>query len=102
DGSRVSASDAPTKRMPDFWQRNFFEHRLRPDERSDPFARYIFLNPYRTQLIMRQQAWPFWFRSAADDFDFLHLLEAGQYPPTEWIGSEIKDLGLAEETIGCD
>lgn len=42
------------------WQRNYYDHRLRADDAMEPFSKYIFLNPYRKQLIPLKQAWPWW------------------------------------------
>ncbi|MCX7008727.1 MAG: transposase [Kiritimatiellaeota bacterium] len=39
------------------WQRDFFEHHLRANEHPSPFARYIFLNPYRAGLLERRAVW---------------------------------------------
>jgi REP element-mobilizing transposase RayT len=72
------------------WQRNFYEHRLRPDESAEDVARYVFLNPYRKQLVRRTQAWPYWQLGSNADFDFLHLLEAGQYPPEAWLAVDFR------------
>ena len=33
------------------WQPNFYEHRLRPADSVEDVVRYIFLNPYRADLI---------------------------------------------------
>ena len=68
-----------------FWQRNFFEHRLRPDESANDYARYIFLNPYRKGLVDRNARWPLWRRGPGADFDFLHQLDADGCPPPAWL-----------------
>jgi putative transposase len=67
------------------WQRNFFEHRLRPDESANDYARYIYLNPYRKGLVAGNARWPLWMLGPDADFDFLHQLEKGGYPPRAWI-----------------
>lgn len=71
------------------WQRNYFEHRLRPDETVGGYALYLFLNPYRARLIRHDEEWPGWIKGADFDFDFLHLLVDGIYPPSEWIHDSI-------------
>jgi REP element-mobilizing transposase RayT len=38
------------------WQRDFFEHRLKPDESVEPYALYVFLNPYRLSLCPSSEA----------------------------------------------
>lgn len=40
------------------WQRDYYEHRLRPDESADAYAAYIFKNPYRARLIPPDVSWP--------------------------------------------
>ena len=37
------------------WQRNYYDHRLRADDAQEPFSKYIFLNPYRKQLLTTSQ-----------------------------------------------
>jgi REP element-mobilizing transposase RayT len=84
------------------WQANYFEHRLRPEDAANPYAMYIFLNPYRAGLISRQSVWPWWIRGEQADFDFLSHLEMGQFPPSEWLSHEPKDLGLSLNAVGKD
>ena len=84
------------------WQRNFFEHRLRPDEAIEAFARYIFLNPYRGRLIGRKTEWPFWLMDTNRTFDFCQWLEAGRHPPIEWISTDLQKLGLSHDSVGAD
>jgi len=84
------------------WQANFFEHRLRPDDPTNPYAMYIFLNPYRNGLIERQSVWPWWLRGENVDFDFLAHLETGGYPPSEWLSRDPEDLGLSPTILGKD
>jgi REP element-mobilizing transposase RayT len=66
------------------WQRNYFEHHLRPNEMMNPYARYIFMNPYRAGLIQRTKSWPFWRCGQGLQFDFQHGLVSGAFPPEEW------------------
>ena len=81
------------------WQRNFFEHRLRPDESVDAYARYIYLNPYRANLLNRRDVWPWWHRGDAV-FDFVDMMEEGRYPPPAWLDEPVESLGLAPENLG--
>ena len=69
------------------WQRNFFEHRLRPLEDAGDYARYIYLNPYRKELLEGAQRWPWWIQGPGADFDFLHHLKANGDPPPRWLES---------------
>ena len=84
------------------WQRDFFEHHVRPDEHPDPFARYIFLNPYRAGLIERRAVWPHTYLPPAVGFDFLALLEDGRYPPQEWLTLPWDQQGLNPDATGSD
>jgi hypothetical protein len=44
----------------------YFDHRLRPEEDPLPVFLYIFLNPYRANLVQSNQTWPGCF-CAEDD-----------------------------------
>jgi REP element-mobilizing transposase RayT len=84
------------------WQENFFEHRLRPDEIAGAYARYIFLNPYRAQLIRQTETWPYWTKSAVHEFDFISQLIDGRLPPMEWLTTSTEMTGLRVEDVGVD
>jgi len=74
------------------WQSNFFEHRLRSNEQEGLFAKYIFMNPYRANLLARREKWPHWIvGSTGGNWDFLNMLESGCFPPEEWL-NESEDL----------
>lgn len=47
------------------WQRNFFDHRLRPAENLELKARYIRDNPVRAGLADRAEDWPYFVDHAA-------------------------------------
>ena len=70
------------------WQRNYFEHRLRPDEPANDYALYIFLNPYRKNLLGNEMVWPHWVRGLDVRFDFLQCLVDGKYPPASWLAAD--------------
>jgi putative transposase len=40
------------------WQRDFFDHRLRHDEKVSEIADYILQNPVRAALVTEWKAWP--------------------------------------------
>jgi REP element-mobilizing transposase RayT len=84
------------------WQRDFFEHRLRPGEPAANYARYIFLNPYRSNLISRKSEWPHWMKNGETDFDFMPYLEQGHYPPGEWLDAPPEKLGINPQYMGND
>ncbi|MEI6862744.1 MAG: transposase [Verrucomicrobiota bacterium] len=75
------------------WQRDFYEHRLRAEESSEAYGRYIFLNPYRAGLL-HDATWPGWFCARPEIFGFLALLNEDGSPPRAWIGEAIPQ-GLA-------
>lgn len=84
------------------WQRDFFEHRLRPEDGADDYARYIFMNPYRASLLARRATWPWWRRGKNHDFDFLSLLEDGQFPQAAWFTEDWTAMGLQSQDVGID
>ena len=68
------------------WQRDFYDRRLHSEDMSGDFARYIFLNPYRRELISRRTVWSWWQRGA-EVYDFESMLEDGLFPPAEWLAT---------------
>jgi len=84
------------------WQRNYFEHRLRPDDRVSHYARYIFLNPYRAGLVSRKTEWPYWIHYANIAFDFMVFLEDRRYPPEEWLNAPLDKLEIVPQYMGND
>lgn len=68
------------------WQANFFEHRLRAHEASEPYAWYIFMNPYRAGLITDDKPWPGWWTDEAVAHGFLAMTRLGPCPQPEWLG----------------
>ena len=82
------------------WQRDFFEHRLRPEEGIDPYARYVFLNAYRAGLVSRTEQWPHWFCDDQAKFDFGKFLDGSGCPPVEWLECDLARLGLQASAVG--
>jgi len=74
------------------WQSNFYDHRLRRDKALEAFARYIFLNPYRKQLILPSEMWPGWICNKNYRPEFTEHLIDGQHPPIEWLAEATGDL----------
>ena len=100
---KLKALTEPALRGGDLrWQENFFEHRLRPEDRAGDYARYIFLNPYRAGLIRQDEEWLWWRRSPEHGFDFLPMLDGGRFPPAEWLQMADEALGVMPETVGND
>jgi REP element-mobilizing transposase RayT len=71
------------------WQRDYYEHQLRPRELPEDYGLYIFLNPYRAKLIQPGVAWPWWWTGQPQAFGFLDRLDKKGSPPAEWVGQPI-------------
>ena len=77
------------------WQKNYFEHRLRESEETEPYLRYMLSNPYRAQLVEITEAWPYWAVTSESAEWFINKFP-NQFPEPEWITvaapwSEIKE-----------
>ncbi len=68
------------------WQENFYEHRLRDENESEPFARYVFLNPYRAALLKVSAQWPLWWRWGERKFEFEAMVAQTGEVPLGWLG----------------
>ena len=79
--SRHASEDAAANQ----WQRDFWEHRLRPEDESEKYGFYIFLNPYRARLIDCEKPWLWTWFPNYDHFAFSEHLEANRTPPPEWL-----------------
>lgn len=66
-------------------QKDFFEHRLRPGESTEAYARYVFLNPYVAELVLPEEPWPWWVKGADRRFEFEGLVNPHGGPPLEWL-----------------
>ena len=67
------------------WQKNFFEHRLRENEATDPYLRYMLSNPYRAQLIATDESWPYW-KVLSENAQWFIDKYPKQRPEPEWLG----------------
>lgn len=67
------------------WQESFYDHRLREDDDRLPVFRYIWLNPYRAELIGTDQKWP-WYYCAPEDWAWFEGLTNEGVPFPEWLG----------------
>jgi putative transposase len=66
------------------WQPAYFDHHLRDDEPLAPVFRYIFLNPYRKELLPLDQAWPgFW--CSPEDWSWFGPMTQDGGPLPEWL-----------------
>jgi putative transposase len=68
------------------WQDESFEHRLRATDSPEDYAFYIFMNPYRANLIPLTVRWPAWFCPDPKRFLFLSYLTENEPVPREWLG----------------
>lgn len=48
------------------WQRGYFDHRVRAEEKRLPVFLYIYLNPYRARLVDTAKKWPGYFCTPED------------------------------------
>jgi len=67
------------------WQANFFEHRLRSEEQPEPYAWYIFMNPYDAGLIGCDLPWLGWWTDGRVGYEFLAKIRPGPCPQPEWL-----------------
>lgn len=78
-GRCVSRWKAQSRRDAGFggeWQRDFWEHRLRPGDDPEEYGLYVYLNPYRAGLAGRDQSWPGWVCPHTKAFRFVSALSA--------------------------
>ena len=80
------------------WQGNYFDHRLREQVPMEQFARYIYLNPYRKQLLSVDAVWPYWVLHRPYTPEFVQHLIGGVTPPLEWL----KSGSCASELVEAD
>lgn len=66
------------------WQGNFSEHRLRPTDRIEDVLHYLFLNPYRTQLVSPSEAYP-WFWLGSDEAAWFRPMLDDNRPFPSWL-----------------
>lgn len=66
------------------WQQNVFEHRMRPDESVLPVLHYMFMNPYRQEIIGIHERWPGFF-CGADDWQWFQTHLHHDLPYPEWL-----------------
>lgn len=67
------------------WQEESFEHRLRAHESAESYAFYIFMNPYRANLLTLRERWPWWYCPHPKLLMFLSGI-GDEALPREWIG----------------
>ena len=65
------------------WERGYFDHRMRNEDRLPVFL-YIFLNPYRAELVAQSQRWPGYY-CCAEDWEWFGPLTNTDCPFPEWL-----------------
>jgi REP element-mobilizing transposase RayT len=65
------------------WQDGYFEHRMRSDEDRLPVFLYIYLNPYRANLLPNSETWP-GYHCAPEDWAWFAPLTNSDVPFPEW------------------
>ena len=78
------------------WQRDFYEHRLRVGEDIEAYAFYIFLNPYRAELIS-MGAWPAWWSAQSNLLEFTAKVNSDGSPPKEWLNLTSEGLHIGTQ-----
>ncbi len=66
------------------WQEGYYDHLMRPDEDRLPVFLYIFLNPYRANLVAVTEQWAGYFCSA-EDWEWFGPLTNSDVPFPEWL-----------------
>ena len=66
------------------WQKAYFDHQLRSAEDMLPIFLYIFLNPYRANLLPRSERWPGYYCSQ-EDWAWFGALTNEAIPMPEWL-----------------
>ena len=66
------------------WERDFYDHHVRPDEDRLAIFRYIFLNPHRAGLCARDDRWP-WYFCREEDWAWFKDQTDTDRPYPEWL-----------------
>lgn len=66
------------------WERDFYDHHVRPDEDRLALFLYIFLNPYRADLCATGDRWPWYYCCDEDWLWFKEELNT-ERPYPEWL-----------------
>ncbi len=68
------------------WQRDFYDHHVRPGEERAPILHYLFFNPWRAGLCAREERWP-WYYCRAEEWEWLEASLAESKPFPGWLES---------------
>ncbi|MBM3852587.1 MAG: hypothetical protein FJ399_05470 [Verrucomicrobia bacterium] len=66
------------------WQKDFYNHRMRPQDSVERVIRYIWLNPYVDGLISQSQVWPH-FHCCEEDWSWFSELTDENRPFPDWL-----------------
>jgi len=66
------------------WQEGFYEHQMRESDDMLPVFLYIYLNPYRADLLQVDQIWP-GYHCCPEDWKWFGGLTRESMPQPEWL-----------------
>lgn len=66
------------------WERDFYDHHVRPDDDRLAIFLYVFLNPHRAEACARGERWPWYFCRDEDWAWFKDMLDE-ERPLPEWL-----------------
>ena len=66
------------------WQNNFYDHQMRPEDSLEATLRYIWLNPYRKNLLSISSTWA-WFYCCPEDWTWFEGSTDAGHPYPEWL-----------------
>lgn len=66
------------------WQANYFDHRLHPDDSIEEILRYLFLNPYRAELLTAHERYT-WFWLGPDEKRWFQPTPSDELPQFAWM-----------------
>ena len=66
------------------WQGNYFEHRLKTDDPAESVLHYIFLNPYRANLLKPSETYS-WFWLGGTEAEWFRPQTNNDRPFPEWL-----------------
>ncbi len=67
-----------------FWERSFFDRKLRQTDAQQSLFLYIYLNPYRAKLLNPTERWPD-YRCCAEDWTWFQTCLTQDLPAPGWL-----------------
>lgn len=74
----------PLRRAGLHWQEGYYDHRMRDNDDRLPVFLYIFLNPYRANLISADAVWPGYYCDSLD-WEWFDAMTDSDLPSPEWL-----------------